>query len=319
MIIDKIRQNSFHVVNGESIHWKTGAPYSWHHSIENKTTMGPVAYPFCFEGDFINWGEWDELPKEDYDVIFLTIEKLPEKYNIGMVRKTYPNALIVGTIKELYFIHSYEQRVEFFNLCDIVVVPYQKSIYTYFPNLQKDVNKTIYYLPQPYDVNYLYDKFYKEERNETIFSYVAHHPPRWGATEQFAKAIGEKYNIPVVRQRTEFSPTQWHDFLNIFTKSTFCFNLDPEPQQGQQGIQSAILGVVNIGGVNDSHFTLFPETANNDVIKLEKLFYEYFTNYDKRVEIINYAWEKVNEIYSFSATRKRFKKIIDEREDAAIV
>ena len=310
LIIDKIIQNSFHVVNGKSFYWKTEKPYSWHHSVENHTTMGPVAYPFCFEGDFINWGQWNELPKEDYDVIFLTIEKYPDKYNVNMIRKAYPNAIIVGTIKELYFIHSYQQRVDFFNSCDIVVVPYQKSIYTYFPNLQKDVNKQIYYLPQPYDIDYLYNKFYKKIRQETIFSYIAPHSPRRGNTESFANHMSTKYKIPVVRQETQFSSTQWHDFLNIFTQSTFCFNLDPEPQQGQQGIQSAIFGIINLGGVNDSHFTLFPKTAHNDEHLLEKQFFEYLNNYDKRIETMTYAWNKVNEIYSFESTRKQFDNIL---------
>jgi len=312
MVVDKIIQNSFRIINGEAIHWKTEQPYSWHHSIENKTTMGPVVYPFCFEGDFINWGEWDELPKEDYDVVFLIVEKHPEKYNIDMVRKAYPNAIIIGTIKELYFIHSYQQRIDFFNKCDIVVVPYQKSIYTYFPNLQNDVNKKIYYLPQPYDVEYLYNKFYKENRIDTIFSYIAPHPPRRGETENFTNYIGKKYNIPVIRCETEFSQTQWHNFLNLFSETTFCFNLDPEPQQGQQGIQSAILGIINIGGLNDSHFVLHSKTAHNNKERLEEQFYNYYTDHSLRINVITEAWNNVNKIYSFNATKNILKNILEE-------
>ena len=95
----------------------------------------------------------------------------------------------------------------------------------------------------------------------------------------------------------------------MFSESTFCVNCDPEPQQGQQGIQCAILGVINIGGVNDSHHTLFPQTANNDFTALEEEFEKCIGDTEYRISRIKEAFDAANKVYSFEATRKRFNKI----------
>jgi|TARA_R110000822_G_scaffold44794_3_gene120080 hypothetical protein len=307
-IVDKCIQNSFKVDNGKAYKMSDDTPYEWHHSISNECTMGPFAYPFCFNGYLINWPEWNELPDLDLDVIFLVIEKNTDRYSIEDVRKKYPNAEIYATIKELYFYDGYDNRINLFNKADGVVIPYKDSIDRIFPQLRDDVNKKLHFLPQPYDINYLYMKFYRQQRTEQIFSYIPPHPPRRGNTEQFADYLGKKYNVPVVRKATEYSPTQWLDFMKAFSKSTFCVNCDPEPQQGQQGIQSAILGIPNLGGVNDSHYILHPDTATNNLDILEEQFVKMLdVNY--RIPIIQESFKKANEIYSFEAVQNTFQTI----------
>ena len=99
-----------------------------------------------------------------------------------------------------------------------------------------------------------------------------------GQTEPFANYIGQKYDIPVVRKWTELVDNQWKDFLNMWTPSAYHFNLDPEPHPGDQAIQCAIVGTINIGGNNDSHKILFPDTSGNDLNQLEEKIKLYLTS-----------------------------------------
>ena len=260
LILEGSLQKSYQVRNKCAYKYGTNEIYEWHSSIKvgnEMTSMGPFAYPFIFEGDYINWDEMVDLPSNDYDVIFCALEKYPEKYNVSKIRKAYPNAIIVGTVKELYFIKDYNTRIDFFNQCDYICVPYKDSWYSMFPNMKNHVNKPIHWLPQGYDIDFLYKNFYQEERVDTLFSYIAPHPPRRSNTEQYTNFLSQKFNIPIIRKNlTKAYNNQWHDFISLFSQSTFCINLDPEPQFGQQGVQSAILGSIHIGSVNDSNLVL---------------------------------------------------------------
>jgi hypothetical protein len=101
-------------------------------------------------------------------------------------------------------------------------------------------------------------------------------------------------------------------FETWWPKSTFHINLDPMPTfPGQQTIQCAALGVIQIGGMNESHTKLFPDTATNDFDILENKFSEYLQNYDMRVTVMQDAFKKVNDIYSYQAIQDRFKIIED--------
>lgn len=314
LILESSLQKSFSVKNKCAYRLGTDQIYEWHSSIrvgDEMTTMGPFAYPFIFEGDYINWEEVGTLPSNDYDVVFCALEKHPYKYNVDLIRKTYPNAIVVGTVKELYFIKDYKTRVDFFNQCDYVCVPYKDSWYSLFPDLQRDVNKEIHWLPQGYDVDFLYKHFYREERVDSFFSYIAPHPPRRSNTEQYANFLSQKFNIPVIRKDlTKAYDMQWHDFISLFSQSTFCINLDPEPQYGQQGVQSAILGVINIGGVNDSHFSLWPDTCHNDLESLTSFIAKCLESPEYRFTIMKNSFEKASQIYSFDAVKHKFNTII---------
>ena len=69
----------------------------------------------------------------------------------------------------------------------------------------------------------------------------------------------------------------------------------------------AATGTINIGGVNDYHHILFPETATCDFDILEKRFVEYLEDENKRNDIIKYAWDKVNSVFGFEAVREKIK------------
>ena len=72
------------------------------------------------------------------------------------------------------------------------------------------------------------------------------------------------------------------DFITNWSSCLFHFNLDPTiTQPGMQCRQVASVGSIQIGGVNESHGILFPETATNDKKILEERFVEYLNDEKK--------------------------------------
>jgi len=57
---------------------------------------------------------------------------------------------------------------------------------------------------------------------------------------------------------------------------------------------------------------LFPETATCDKNILEEKFVEYLKDFDKRIKVIEYAWEKLNENYSFKVIKKQLTNLYEE-------
>ena len=95
-------------------------------------------------------------------------------------------------------------------------------------------------------------------------------------------------------------------FIELWSPSSFHFNLDPSSMHpGQQGIQVANVGSINIGGLNESHQLLFPETATCDEKILEDKFVEYLKDLDKRFEVIEYAWDKLNDNYGYKVVKEQ--------------
>jgi hypothetical protein len=308
LIVDQCKVESYVVKNQKAYKMKEpDVPYSFHHSISNESFIGFWGYPFVFDGCFINWSEWDELPDLDLDIIFIIIERDFLKYKISDLRKKYPNAKLYAALKETWnWEQSYKQRIEVYNQCDKVIIPVHDS--GLFVGLDEGVKKDIRFLPQPVDTDYLYHNFYQEEREEKIFSYFpVHNHSRYGETQKFTEYISEKFDLPYIRMHTQDRKNQWEDFLKLWTPCTFHFNLDPTPQYpGQQAMQCAALGVVHIGGVNDSHEFLWSDTATNDKTILETEFVLCLNEYEYRIEMIQNAWECLNEIYSYKAVRDRF-------------
>ena len=69
-----------------------------------------------------------------------------------------------------------------------------------------------------------------------------------------------------------------------------------------------MVGSINIGGLNEHHSIYYPETATIDEDVLEKRMVEYMNNPQKRFEVIQHAWEKLNEHNSFMAIKNHIKK-----------
>ena len=69
-----------------------------------------------------------------------------------------------------------------------------------------------------------------------------------------------------------------------------------------------MVGSINIGGLNHHHQIYYPETATIDEDILEKKMVEYINNPKKRFDVIKNAWEKVNQLNSFTAIQNHMQQ-----------
>ena len=335
MIVDGCVQRSYYVKDKKSYRFNTDEPYSHHHSIGNECHLGIWGWPFLFDGYFLNWTEFEELPTLDLDVIMVAIEKNPDKYNVDILRKKYPNATIVSFIKEDYWINSsLEQRVNFFKSCDIITFPWNVqrdnngisvlrdangNVITYsvtslgIDNLTELCGKQVHYVPQPHDVDFLYDRYFQQEKQIKILNYKAPEKSPGEDTESFVDYISKKYEIPTFQHVVKYSGPeckQWEQFLEGITSSLYCFNLDPVKTGGSMAVQCASLGILNIGGLQDSHEILFSETATNEWERLEEVFQKIHSEPKFRDDVISYAFNKARSHYSHESVRKRFLEVV---------
>ena len=337
---------SFYIKDGIATSFKTNKPYMYKHAISPECFLQGPVYPFLWEGSyFLNLAEYDGVPPYDpeVDLVLYANERVGmmnenyEKYSVNSIRKRFPNARIVGFVKEVEpnfnsgpmvlgpneAAHRQVRperpinRIKFFNDCDFVKVPsIQNGYYSkipYLTELQNNINKQIVYTPGPTNLEYVFDKYYSNEKSNSIFVYTPHQHHRRSNTMDFAKYIGNKYNLPVyhkpIYNDKPFDYMSSHDFVSLWSPHLYHFNLDPlKTQPGQQCKQVAAVGSINIGGENDSHQFLYPETATCDLNKLEEIFVKYFEDENARFEAIQHAWETVNEIGGFKSVRKVFER-----------
>jgi hypothetical protein len=341
------RVESFYIKDGVATSFKTNKPYKYEGSISPECFLQGPVYTFFDEGSYyLNLEEYDGVPPydPDVDIVLYTNERVGlmneyyEKYSADSMRKQFPNAAIVGQLKELppsfnsgpSMLGPNEaprrairperpiNRIRLFNDCDFVNMPSVPNGFCskapYLQELQNNINKKITYTPSPLNVDYIFENYYTNEKLNSIFAYTPHQHHRRGATMKFADYISKKYKLPVYCK--PLPNDDWtsaylscYDFTKLWSPHLYHFNLDSmETQPGKQCIQVASVGSINIGGKNDSHGVLYPDTATCDLDKLEEVFVQYFENENKRFEAIQYAWETANNTFSHDAVKKIFKK-----------
>ena len=100
------------------------------------------------------------------------------------------------------------------------------------------------------------------------------------------------------------------EFIELWSPSLYHFNLDPiNIHPGGQCIQVASVGSINVGGVNESHEILYPDTATCDLNILEGVMDMYIKDENSRFKAIEYAWEKVNQEFSFKKVKSQIKEL----------
>ena len=288
-------------------------------------------FNYCLFWDdscFLNLAEWeDELPDLDLDVIVYANERHGldasnwDKYSVARLKNKYPKAKVIGFIKEITVPpHRYKNWIRFLNDSDYVVAPATGRMrkLPVYKTIQSELNKKINFFTSPHDIESIYDKFYSNVKDNAIFAYLPNPIHRRGRTVEFAEYIGKKYDIPVIKKSftdgsNDAKYMAWDDFTNLWSPCLWHFNLDPSDlQQGQHIVAVANVGCINIGGMNESHHILFPETATCDVNILEEKFELYLNDEDKRFEVINYAWEKLNEGYSVDLVKNQLLEMLDD-------
>jgi len=321
---------SFYVKDKTMYDFQYDKPYIFHEALSPNHING--IWNYCFFGEkgyFLDLKEWeDELPDIDVDVIVYANERhgLDEehwdKYSVARLKDKYPNTKVLGFVKEITVPeHRYKGWIRFLNDCDIIITPATGPMQKIpkYSEIQSELNKKMNFITAvPNNIESIYDNFYTNEKDNSIYVYLPSTPIRKGQTLNFAKYISEKYNIPLVLKPKTDSPDikidmSWKDYMNFWTPCLWHFNLDPMiEQQGQQGTLVANVGSIQIGGLNESHQILFPETATCDLDILEKRFVEYLNNPEKRFEVIEYAWNKLNELYGEKVVKKQLEEVLSE-------
>ena len=174
--------------------------------------------------------------------------------------------------------------------------------------MKKNIDTEIVFIPGTYNIDYLFEKFYSEEKSNSIYVYEPTVHDRRGNTMEFAAHIGEKYNLPVYFKSKNENYSDGNKFLNLWSSHLYIFNLDPyDIQPGWHCLQVANVGSINIGGENDSHHLLFPETATCRWDLLEEQFVKYYNDEKERFKAVEYAWNKLNELFSPNSVGQQIK------------
>ena len=322
---------SFYVKDGTMYDFKNHKPHIFQAAYSPQFTTQIWNYCFFDEGGcFLNLAEWeDKLPDFDFDVIIYANERWGldeehwDKYSVNRLKNKYTKAKVVGYVKETTVPeHRYKNWIKFLNECDAVMAP-SAGILEELPKyaeIQSGLNEEINFCsPCPDNIDFIYDKFYSNTKDNAIFVYLPTSPHRRANTFEFAKYISEKYNVPIVQKPFKAldevkQHMSWKDFIELWSPCLYHFNLDPDiTQPGIQATLVANVGSINIGGENESHRILYPETATCDVNILEKRFVEYLNNPEKRFETIEYAWNNLNTFYGEKVVRKQLLQAIDEK------
>ena len=329
LIEDSVAIKSYYVKDGTAYGYHDDQPYTYHHSFSPECYLAMHNLPFIFDfGAHINWIDYEELPNLDVDVIFYDKGKIGlddenyDKYHTDILRKKYLNAKVFGWVKEVNVSSEMRlrNRVRFLNECDAVItsgISKQFKNLDMFNYLRSQVNKNFYFISQPVNIDYLFDNFYSEEKEMSIWAYLPNPLYRRGRTYEFADYIGQKYNIKVRKKpfgkNQKFDHLGQREFIELWSTSAFHFNLDPSDiHPGNQIMQTAAVGCINIGGLNEAHQIMYPDSATCDEKILEEVFVEYINNDQKRFDAISFAWTKLNEIYSFNSVRKQIDDICEE-------
>ena len=324
---EAINLSSYYVKDGVGYSYFTDEPYTYHHSVSSQCY--PATHNFTFlwgNGSFLNLSEWDELPDLDLDLIFYACERSGledehyDRYSVSRIRDKYKNVKVIGYLKEVYVKeHRFENRIKFLNECDFIHAEAASRMKTLdeFLKIEKLTGRKINFTNQPVNINYMFDNFYSNEKENSIFAYLPAPIHRRGKTYEFANHISDKYNINVKYKSLEhgqkFDYLSQKEFVELWSPSLYHFNLDPiNIHPGGQCIQVASVGSIHIGGVNESHHILYPDTATCDVKVLEDVIDGYIKDETKRFSAIEYAWEKVNENFSFNKVKNQIESLYGE-------
>ena len=326
LIIDTCNQDSYYIRDNYAYYMKNDKPLEHPNHIGNRYEPPFMSFPRIFDEGYmlklIEYGVPGELklPKLDLDYIIVAIEKID--YKIEEIRKYYPNAIIVSSVKEYnpsggHPLNSWKDTL--INTCndaDFATVTYHSL--DKFDKFQKLLNKELQYLPVAIDIDYLYSKYYQSERERTILCYFAPTHMDRGTIEsvEFSKYLSNKYEIELI---TPPYPTPFRvenripltTFIEYIAQAMFCVNLDKWYMLGQQPLQCAALGTIHIGGITEASQQIWDGLATNDIKQLEFKFAEVLADSKVHHTLIEDAFKKLNIHHSLYTVRDKLKGITD--------
>ena len=101
---------SFYIKDGKATSFKTDELYIYRNSVSPECFLQGPVYSHLWEGSyFLNLEEYDGVPPYDpeIDLVLYVNERVGlmdeyyDKYSVGSIRKQFPNAAIVGQVKEV--------------------------------------------------------------------------------------------------------------------------------------------------------------------------------------------------------------------------
>lgn len=296
---------SYKVINGKA-YTLDGKPYQYNHSIGNEFFIGFWLYPFLFDGYYLNISDIDKVD-EDFDIILLANDS--KNIAVSTLRQKYPNAFILASVKEMN--GNEEVRRDLFKQADALCTPLgnpQNPFNTYFQSL---TDRKFHWIPQPVNIDYIQNNFY-EGKTLSIFSYQHQQPPRSANSKQVSYYLGNKYKIPVYEKFTDpsYKDNQLKIHTEVWSKCLFMVNMDPTFNYGQQSTLCAAAGTIMIGGNNDANYFLYPSTNTTNIEVLDKEIKKIISEEEYRNQIMQYAFDKVNEYYSYDSIKNKILNLI---------
>jgi hypothetical protein len=305
MLLDKTKVKSNYFKSGKSFNYFNNEPYIRNHSISNECQLGFWSYPSLFDGKLLNLNEFDKLPDEEFDLIFINLESSNSKFTIDEIKNKY-KCKIFGIFKEAYDI-DYNTYNYTFSKCDKIVTGVQVQM----NDLKSKFNEKVFYLPQPVNIDYLRNNFYVKLKDNSLFCYTSHVDRRSSLNLKLSEQLCTKYNLNLKINDAKNNYLNLFDFLKIISTSKYHVNLDTDYLTvGQQACLCACLGIINLGGNNDATYNLYPETYGLDFTKCEKFLKYCLSSEKNREEYEQIVLDRLSCIYNYDVVKNQILNLI---------
>jgi len=291
LITDNSRDKSYICRAGEFIR------FDYTNMSKKYRLLGFWQLPALFDGTFINL-KYNEIPDEDYDIIFAAIEK--DSSNLDKIKKIYPNAKVYGCFKEIWN-QNINVRNYVINNTEGFISPYTNiDIFDKFGLIRPKHDIRI---PQPIDINYLQSEFNCDKKNK-IFLYsntwAAGRTSNW--SKNFLDALPYEY-------KTAQSIDDPYTHTNAWKECKFMINLDPTINYGIQSLQCAALGTIMIGSNNDCQKELFPDLIGTGESYLLGKLNRLINDKKYYEDTLKYATNLLYSKYSINAIKTEIEKL----------
>jgi len=178
-----INIDSYYVKGDEAYSYWTDKPFTFHHSMSSKCF--PVIHNYQWFGkgsSFLALNDWVDrgldFPDLDVDLIFYACERQGlddstwDSYSVERLRKRYPNAKIIGSLKEVNVKpERVQNRLKFLKSCDDLhsESPKNEETMKVFGPIEEHTGMKIKFFKQPQNIDYYYENFYSDEKINGIY------------------------------------------------------------------------------------------------------------------------------------------------------
>mgnify|MGYP003131709019 CR=1 FL=1 len=256
-------------------------------------------YPALFDGHFINLTN-NVYPDEQFDLIFAAIECNPEYLHV--LKKLYPNAVIVGMYKEIWN-NNESVRNYIIRNTEAYIQPYPTIDFYHLHGLEQP--KNAYVITHPINHKLLQEK-YGTKKDETIFNYNRKVAGRHSTNND---EILKQIDLEVVNHNGEKG---LQPFIKSWSRCKYLLSTDKATMGGIQSVQCAVLNTIMVGGNNDNHKILFPELTGTDVNQLVAKIKQLESDSEYRNQVQSYAYETCMNTFSYNAVRLQILNLYKE-------